>query len=66
MSLLTLVVALVAVGIILYCINQFVPMDAKIKMILNVVVILVLVVWLLQAFGVIDAFNNVRVPRARG
>lgn len=65
MSLLTLIIALVAVGVVLYCINQFVPMDAKIKMILNVVVILVLVVWLLSAFGLIDAFSDVRVPRAR-
>ncbi len=64
MSLLTLLIALVAVGVVLYCINQFVPMDAKVKMILNVVVILVLVVWLLQAFGLISAFNDVRVPRA--
>ena len=47
MSLLTLLVALVAVGVVLYCINRFVPMDAKIKTILNVVVIIVLVVWLL-------------------
>lgn len=64
MSLLTLIIALVAVGVVLYCINQFVPMEPKVKTILNVVVILVLVVWLLAAFGLIDAFNTVRVPRA--
>jgi hypothetical protein len=66
MSLLTLLIALVAVGVVLYCINQFVPMDAKIKMLLNVVVVLVLVVWCLEAFGLIDAFSTVRVPRAHG
>lgn len=64
MSLLALVVALVAVGVVLYCINAFVPMDGKVKTVLNVVVVLVLVVWLLQAFGLLDAFSTVRVPRA--
>ena len=63
MSILALIIGLVAVGIVLYCINKFVPMDQKIKTILNVVVILVLVVWLLQAFGVIDAMRGVRVPK---
>lgn len=66
MPLLTLIVALVSVGVVLYCINRFVPMDGKIKSILNVVVILVLVVIVLDAFGVIDALRGVRVPRAHG
>ena len=64
MSLLTLLVALVATGVILYAINKFVPMDARIKMILNVVVIICLVVVVLQAFGIIDALRGVKVPRA--
>lgn len=66
MPLLTLIVALAATGVILYCINKFVPMDARIKMILNVVVIVVLVVVVLDAFGVIDAMRGVRVPRMHG
>lgn len=66
MPLINLIVALVAVGIVLYCINRFVPMDARIKAILNIIVILVLVVWLLDAFGLIDAFRQVKVPRAHG
>lgn len=63
MSLLELIIALVAVGVILYCINRFVPMDGRVKTVLNIVVILVLVVFVLQAFGVIDAIRGVRVPR---
>ena len=66
MSLISLIIALVAVGVVLYCINQFIPMDARIKMILNVIVILVLVVFVLDAFGLIDAMRGVRVPRAHG
>ena len=66
MPLLTLVVALVAAGLILYAINRFVPMDGRIKMILNVVVIIVMLVVVLDAFGVIDALRGVRVPRVHG
>lgn len=66
MSLLTLLIAIVAVGVVLWAINQFVPMDGKIKMILNVIVVLILVVWALEAFGLLDALSTVRVPRAHG
>lgn len=52
MSLLSLIIAIVIVGILLYCINSFVPMDATVKKILNAVVVIALVVWLLRAFGV--------------
>lgn len=64
MPLLTLLIALVSVGVVLYCINRFVPMEGKIKSILNIVVILVLVVVCLDAFGVIDALRGIQVPRA--
>lgn len=63
MSLLHLIVALVAAGVVLYCINRFVPMDGKIKTLLNIVVIVILVVVVLDAFGVFSAFQDVRVPR---
>jgi hypothetical protein len=59
MSLLSLIIAIVVVGVVLYCINAFVPMEGKVKTILNVVVILVLVVWLLQAFGLLDFLSNI-------
>ena len=36
-------------------------MDAKIKTILNVVVVIVVVVWLLQAFGVLGSLRDVRI-----
>jgi hypothetical protein len=64
MSLISLIIALVSVGVVLYCINRFVPMDGKVKTILNIVVILVLVVFMLDAFGLLDAMRGIRVPRA--
>jgi hypothetical protein len=50
-----LLVVLVIVGVALYLINQYVPMAPPIKTIINVVVILFLVIWLLNAFGVLGA-----------
>jgi hypothetical protein len=40
------------VGVLLWLVNSYIPMDAKIKRILNIVVVIVLVVWLLRVFGV--------------
>lgn len=51
MSLLGLIIAIVVVGVILYLINAYIPMDDKIKKVLNIVVVIVLVVWLLKILG---------------
>lgn len=61
MSLLTIVVVLVVVGVALWAINSFIPMDASIKRILNIVVIVVVVLWLLKAFGILDSLGSVTV-----
>ena len=61
MSLVSLVVVLVIVGVILWLINTYIPMDAKIKKILNVVVIIVVILWLLQAFGVLGNIQGLRI-----
>jgi hypothetical protein len=61
MSLITLILVLVCVGAVLWAINTYVPMDGKIKNLLNIVVIIVLVLWLLRAFGLLDALSSVTV-----
>lgn len=63
MSLISLIVAIVVVGILLWAINSYIPMDDKIKKILNIVVVVVLVLWILQAFGVWGYLSGVRVGR---
>lgn len=45
--LITIIVVLLVVGVALYLINNYVPMDLKIKQLLNVVVVIILVIWLL-------------------
>ena len=52
MPLLTILIVLVIVGVGLYLINTYVPMDPKIKRILNWVVVIVVVLWLLSLFGI--------------
>jgi hypothetical protein len=61
MSLVTILVALIAVGVILWLINTYLPMDGKIKSILNVVVVIVVIVWLLQAFGFMGSLSSLGV-----
>jgi hypothetical protein len=59
--LLTLVITLIVVGVLLWAINAYIPMDRKIKTILNVVVVIAVVLWLLQVFGVLGSLSTVRV-----
>jgi hypothetical protein len=56
-----LIVTLVIVGVCLYLIETYVPMDATIKTVIRVVVVLCVVLYLLSAFGIVD----VPLPRAR-
>jgi hypothetical protein len=52
MPILNVLIALVVVGVILWLVNTYIPMDGKIKSILNVVIVIAVIVWLLQVFGV--------------
>ena len=61
MSLLNVVIVLIVAGVLLWLVNTYIPMDRKIKNILNVVVVIILVIWLLQAFGLLDSLKNLRI-----
>jgi hypothetical protein len=61
MSLIGLVLTLVVVGVLLWLLNNYVPMDGKIKTIINVVVVIVVVIWLLQALGLLGSLQNIRI-----
>ena len=61
MSLISIIVALVVVGVLLWLVNTYIPMDSKIKSILNGVVLIIVVIWLLQAFGILGSVGNVRI-----
>ena len=61
----SLVLTLIVVGVLLWLVNSFIPMDGKIKRILNVVVVICVVVWLLYAFGILGRSGDIKVPQLR-
>ncbi len=61
MPLLEIVIVLIVVGVILWLINTYIPMAAPIKSLLNAVVVIVLVVWILKAFGLWHYITDLRV-----
>jgi hypothetical protein len=61
MPLLTILLVIIVVGVILWLVNTYIPMDRKIKSILNAVVVIILVIWLLQAFGVLGSLKSLHV-----
>jgi len=61
----SLVVTLIVVGVLLWLANSYIPMDGKIKKILNVVVVICVVVWLLYAFGILHHSGDISVPQLR-
>jgi hypothetical protein len=63
MSLVNLIVILIVVGVILWLINTYLPMDGKIKSILNAVVVIAVVLWLLQVFGLLASLNAIHIGK---
>lgn len=61
MSLIDLVIILIVVGVLLWLVNSFIPMDPKIKQVINVVVIIAVVLWLIQLF--VGPLPDIRVGR---
>jgi len=55
MPFINLIVVLIVVGVLLWAINSLIPMDSKIKQILNVVVVIAVLLWLLNVFSVLGA-----------
>ena len=61
MSLLTVILVLVVVGVVLWAINRFIPLDGNVKTLLNAAVIIILVIWLLKASGLLASLSNVTI-----
>jgi hypothetical protein len=61
MPLLQLVMVLIVVGVVLWLINSFIPMQATIKSILNAVVVIAVVLWLMNVFGLLHSISRIRV-----
>ena len=63
MPLINLVIALIVVGVALYLINRYIPMQSSIKTILNIVVVVAVCVWVLQAAGLWSGLTTYRITR---
>ena len=63
MPLIQLIIVLVVFGVVLWAINNYIPMDATIKKILNVVVIIAAILFVLSAFGVLGSLSGMHVGR---
>ena len=63
MPLINLVITLIVVGVLLRAVNTYIPMDGKIKQILNIVVVIAVVIWLLQVFGIMNSLTGIHIGR---
>jgi hypothetical protein len=63
MPLMTVVLTMIVIGVVLWLINTYIPMEARIKQLLNIVVIIAVIIWLLNVFGVLGHYGNIRVGR---
>ena len=61
MPLLTIFIVLIVAGLLLWLVNTYIPMDRKIKSILNVLVVIVVIIWLLNIFGILDNLGSINI-----
>ena len=65
MPLVNVVITLIVVGVLLWLINTYIPMQGAIKSILNAVVVIAVIIWLLYGFGIISHSGNVNLPAVK-
>jgi len=63
MPLIHLLFVLAVVGVLLWLVNAYLPVNAKIKRILNIVVVIAVALWLLSVFGILGSLSRIRVGR---
>jgi hypothetical protein len=61
MPLLTILIVLIVAGVLLWLVNNFIPMERTIKNILNAVVVIALIVWLLKVFGIFVYLKDIHI-----
>lgn len=63
MPLLQVVITLIAVGIVLWLVNRFIPMQSTIKSILNGVVVIAIVLWIANLYGLFNSLSRIHIGR---
>jgi len=62
MPIIPVILTIIVVGVLLWLAETYIPMDATIKTVLRAVVVIVLVLWLLQVFGLLTYLGSVHTP----
>jgi hypothetical protein len=63
MPLVNTVIVLVIVGVLLWLVNTYIPMQGMIKSLLNAVVVIAVILWLLYGFGILNHSGDIHMPR---
>ena len=63
MPLIQLVEVLIVVGVLLWLVNRFIPMQRTIKSILIAVVVIAVVLWILNVSGLLHSFSGIRIGK---
>jgi hypothetical protein len=63
MPLVSVLLVLIVVGVLLWLVNNYIPMDRAIKGILNAVVVIGVILWLLQVFGLLSSISSIHVGK---
>ncbi len=63
MDLVQFSLVIIVVGVLLWLVNGYIPMDSQIKRILNIVVVVALIIWILKVFGLLSFLRGIRVGR---
>lgn len=61
MPILNILLVLIVIGFLLWIINNYIPMDRKIKRIFNLIVVIGVVIWLLKVFGIFDVLSKTTI-----
>jgi hypothetical protein len=61
MPILTVIIVLIVAGVVLWLVNTYIPMQRTIKTLLNAVVVIIVVIWLLKVFGILDSLQHLKI-----
>ncbi len=62
MPLINLLIVLIVIGVVIWAVTSFIPMDSNIKKLIQITGVVIALLYILSAFGVIHSFSNVQVP----
>ncbi len=63
MDIIQFVIILIVIGVLLWLVNNYIPMDRKIKQIVNIVVVIAVIIWVANLFGVFDSIRNIHIGK---